>query len=1173
MSADFVRDYLALPERSALSQFIVKDESDQDALAASYVFTPNVKRRLDVFLGDVGRLFARGQDFQSLGRWVFGSFGSGKSHFLRVVGMMLSGDQRLYAMNHDPALTELQGRHAWLAERKILVVRVSMMGRTAMASLTATLARAFDARLVEEGKPPAEILGYDRIFTKFDAYVARAPEQLVAAFETETAYDRATFDRLRAGSFDQRRQLARECARFMDDEDTRFEADPEDARDHMARHAKALGYDGVAFLIDEFVLWAQSLPGREYMAAVNELTGLVDAERRPLPFLVLAAIQRNINEAFPDDDSEKNLRESLGHTQARFSPPITLEDRDLFEIARRRVLAVKPGRETEWAQKVAAITRDLDRVQSVLVGSEPPETLAQLYPFTPALMHVLGNVSQGLQRERTSLFMLYQLLIEIRPDLVIGQLVSLGALWEALYSADNVELLREQARRRAIRDASRDLIETYDAWVRLTPDIRTAAAENEDDRRVLDLVVKSVLLCQLSKTRFFGDDRPLAQETTIENLVRLNRTEIPMRIERSAVQQVERVCDALARLAPSSVRIDGRGADAKVHVDLEAVDLGKLLASLRPQPGERFATLRQYVAETLDIGREIGEELSGTLSATWRQTARRGKIRLDRIEQLAAHGEANPFAAEANEAFRVLVLLDVADQTVAIDRVASARDYAQQWSAVVVPATLSGEATEALEILTKLERTYPRDKSTALGSYRLNEQANVERQIASTRATAERRFRDALALAYGRDAQLLTLRRSAPDLFTGSERDPSALVRQIAGQLLDLRYPQHPRLQEAPRPAALATLVQIVARASRDGGRTALANEDENARALRLGVPLEILDPGANVASLRASGQFVSAARDAVTSGETTIVGLRRSLAERFGLTNDVADTIIAVLAIRDDYRIAVGGTTRAVSTLADVDAKGVVIKGTLPTQAVWVEGRAAAIEVFALHDIPPALTPANVETLLQRMREARIPALKDLASARDAVMALRRDGWFDGDSAPLNAYAASAATLAALPDDQGALSALVALSVAERASMSPSIAAAATDAQTLRDLGSQAMYRKVESGLGNELRNVLRGGSLPLAPQLIVWEKKAGEWIERRISEATPPGPPERPERPAPPAPRPESQPHTVSIEPEAPLAPALMQIETAVRVAREADPRAIVEVHVVVVPRVGSA
>jgi hypothetical protein len=118
-------------------------------------------------------------------------------------------------------------------------------------------------------------------------------------------------------------------------------------------------------------------------------------------------------------------------------------------------------------------------------------------------------------------------------------------------------------------------------------------------------------------------------------------------------------------------------------------------------------------------------------------------------------------------------------------------------------------------------------------------------------------------------------------------------------------------------------------------------------------------------------------------------------------------------------------------------------------------------------------------------------------------------------------------------------------------------------------------MYRKVESGLGDELRHVLRGGSLPLAPQLIVWEKKAGEWIERRISEATPPGPPEQSEqseRPAPPAPPRESQPHTVSIEPEAPLAAALTQIEAAVRAAREADPRAIVEVRVVVVPRDGS-
>jgi len=45
----------------------------------------------------------------------------------------------------------------------------------------------------------------------------------------------------------------------------------------MARHAKSLGYQAIAFVIDEFILWAQRLRVEEYAAAVNALNALVES--------------------------------------------------------------------------------------------------------------------------------------------------------------------------------------------------------------------------------------------------------------------------------------------------------------------------------------------------------------------------------------------------------------------------------------------------------------------------------------------------------------------------------------------------------------------------------------------------------------------------------------------------------------------------------------------------------------------------------------------------------------------------------------------------------------------------------------------------------------------------------------------------------------------------------
>ena len=112
--AELIRDYLALPDRASLDRFIVKDGSNRDELARTYIFTHNVTEQLDSFLSRVGVLLAKRQDWQSLGSWVYGSFGSGKSRFLRIVEMLLSRDERLYAENQEPALLQLQGKHRFL---------------------------------------------------------------------------------------------------------------------------------------------------------------------------------------------------------------------------------------------------------------------------------------------------------------------------------------------------------------------------------------------------------------------------------------------------------------------------------------------------------------------------------------------------------------------------------------------------------------------------------------------------------------------------------------------------------------------------------------------------------------------------------------------------------------------------------------------------------------------------------------------------------------------------------------------------------------------------------------------------------------------------------------------------------------------------------------------------
>ena len=54
------------------------------------------------------------------------------------------------------------------------------------------------------------------------------------------------------------------------------------------------------------------------------------------------------------------------------------------------------------------------------------------YPFSPAFVHAMVDISGALQRERTALKLMQQLLVDYRDTLVVGQLMPLGAIFDVL---------------------------------------------------------------------------------------------------------------------------------------------------------------------------------------------------------------------------------------------------------------------------------------------------------------------------------------------------------------------------------------------------------------------------------------------------------------------------------------------------------------------------------------------------------------------------------------------------------------------------------------------------------------------------------------------------------------------------------------------------------------------
>jgi len=68
-----------------------------------------------------------------------------------------------------------------------------------------------------------------------------------------------------------------------------------------------------------------------------------------------------------------------------------------------------------------------------LLQSANIDYLKDVYPFHPALIEMLIDISSLMQRERTALRLLYELLVVHYPELPLGQFLPVGSAFEAIF--------------------------------------------------------------------------------------------------------------------------------------------------------------------------------------------------------------------------------------------------------------------------------------------------------------------------------------------------------------------------------------------------------------------------------------------------------------------------------------------------------------------------------------------------------------------------------------------------------------------------------------------------------------------------------------------------------------------------------------------------------------------
>ena len=70
-----------------------RESSEFKDLVNDYVITPSIEKELPLILDKMKQVYARGEEY---GRFIHGSFGSGKSHFMAILSLLLDANEAVW---------------------------------------------------------------------------------------------------------------------------------------------------------------------------------------------------------------------------------------------------------------------------------------------------------------------------------------------------------------------------------------------------------------------------------------------------------------------------------------------------------------------------------------------------------------------------------------------------------------------------------------------------------------------------------------------------------------------------------------------------------------------------------------------------------------------------------------------------------------------------------------------------------------------------------------------------------------------------------------------------------------------------------------------------------------------------------------------------------------------
>lgn len=590
--------------------------------------------------------------------YLHGSFGSGKSHFMAVLDLILA--------NHPAArgkkdLQQVCQDHLWTENHRLLMVPYHMIGAQSMEQAILGGYARYVKQLHPEAPTPAVYLA-DGLFADADNLRQNMGDpkffQMLNAGESgdddgygyDVGWDPESYQAAKSApaGHDDRSRLVSDLVTYVFKQYAHVTSGKADAYlnldqglAEMSRHAKSLGYDGVILFLDELILWLASRAAdiKFVHTEGQKLAKLVEAQEahRPVPIVSFVARQRDLRDLIGENVTgveELNFDDAFRHWGGRFHT-LTLEDVNLPDIVEGRVL--KPRSESakdEINQAFDKMARGLrDEMEVLLTHQGTPEMFRKVYPFSPALVETLVAASALLQRNRTAIKALVELLVEQREQLTLGTLIPVGDLFDIVSHGDEVfsHGLKEHFdnAKRLYHEKFRPMLEA-DHQISEEKALAVTAEEPEEDQKAArryrndSRLVKTLLLSALVP----GVES--FRVLTPKKLAALNHgtiaSPIPGREGATVLNKLQKWAAQVGELRLSE------GDNPTVSLQLVGIDTDRILEYSRhmDNTGNRKRKIRELVAKMTEIKQQ---DLINHHSILWLGTTREFPVEFANVRE------------------------------------------------------------------------------------------------------------------------------------------------------------------------------------------------------------------------------------------------------------------------------------------------------------------------------------------------------------------------------------------------------------------------------------------------------------------------------------------------------------------------------------------------------------